>query len=246
MIYWAAVAILGVALTACNGLGDAAPAATPPTAVATTVPVATVSPGHVPATLASPSASGVGIVANASSTPATAPVATRPSVTALGQVTLTPRQAQEVAVFMRFLQVYNTGQLDETLAVFAEDVTFSDCDYGQGIVQVIDGKPAVARWLRQRFADHDQLELSEILLGGENGLVMAVSYTRCTSDTLRSLGFPEGITPHGATKVVFDYLPGTRTGTPRAGVPRGRITFFQNGPVGAPPERSCGHMVPAR
>ena len=53
--------------------------------------------------------------------------------------------------------------------------------------------------------------------------VVAVAYARRTSDTLRALGFPNGINPQAATKVVF-----TATDD--------RIRAFANGPFGGPSE----------
>lgn len=94
------------------------------------------------------------------------------------------------------------------------------------------GQDTFAAWLGQRFADHDQLILGQITIGGQGGLVMGVSFARRTSDTLRAQGLPDGIEPQLAAKVFFDYSD------PRNAQPRGQLTNFNNGPCGGSPE-SC-------
>ncbi len=82
--------------------------------------------------------------------------------------------------------------LDAALAAIAEPWGWSDCDYARGIAATGTGRDTFAAWLRQRFADHDRLILGQIVLGGQDGLVMGVSFARRTSDTLRSRGLPDG------------------------------------------------------
>ena len=140
---------------------------------------------------------------------------------------LTAEQAQEVAVFIEFIRAYNNGRLDEALALLAENVGVSDCDYLNIKVITFQGKSQVAEWLQQRISDHDQLEVSRI--ENENPdpsfgrHVISVAYARRKSMTLAKLGFKDGITPMLETKVIFTSEPTL-------------IQSFANGPYGGDPE----------
>ena len=128
-----------------------------------------------------------------------------------------------VATLVAFLDAYNAGRVDAALALMAEDAGISDCDYRAIHVVSADGRDAMRQWLRDRAADHDQLVVDYIF--NENpeptsgSHVIGVVYARRTSDTLRALGFPNGIDPSTASKVVF-----TATDD--------RIRSFANGPFG--------------
>jgi hypothetical protein len=136
---------------------------------------------------------------------------------------LTGEQAQEVAVFISFIRAFNNGRLDEALGLLAKDVTGSDCDYEKVSLTFFKGKAEAAEWLRQRFADRDQLVVSGIYnenpdpRSGKH--VIGVEYSRRKSLTLERLGFLEGITPNLASKVVFRSEPSL-------------IQGFANGPGG--------------
>ena len=120
---------------------------------------------------------------------------------------LTAEQAQEVAVFIKFIQAYNAGQLQTALAFLAENAGVSDYDYQNIKVITFQGKSQVAGWLQQRISDHDQLEISQI--HNENPdpsssrHVIDVTYARRTSMTLTKLGYGDGITPRLGSKVIF-------------------------------------------
>ncbi len=139
---------------------------------------------------------------------------------------LTAEQAQEVAVFMEFIRAYNAGQLQTVLALLAEDVGVSDCDYQNIKVITFQGKSQVTEWLQQRISDHDQLEVSRIenenLDPSSGRHVIGVTYSRRTSMTLAKLEFSDGITPTLASKVIF-----TSEST--------LIQSFANGPYGGDP-----------
>ncbi len=130
-----------------------------------------------------------------------------------------------VATLMAFLDAYNSGHVDAALALLTDDVGISDCDYRAGRVVTADGGADASQWLRERAAEHDQLILDTIWNGnpepGSGSHVVAVGYLRRTSDTLRSLGFANGIVPQSATKVIFTTADD-------------RIRAFANGPFGAP------------
>lgn len=140
---------------------------------------------------------------------------------------LTGEQAQEIAVFMNFIHAYNNGQLDEALALLADNVGTSDCDYRNVRVVTFQGKSQVLGWLQQRISDHDRLEVSRIdnenpdPVSGRH--VIGVTYSRRTNLTLAKLGFGDGIVPKLASKVSF---------TPEPTL----IQSLGNGPYGGDPE----------
>ena len=140
---------------------------------------------------------------------------------------LTAGQARAVATVVAFLEAYNAGQLDAALALLADDVVGSDCDYREGRVILFQGKDQAVAWLRARLADHDRLIVAAIWNDNADqpmgAHVVGVEYARRTSDTLRALGFPAGITPQLATKVGL---------TPTDD----RIQAFANGPGGGSPD----------
>jgi len=112
-----------------------------------------------------------------------------------------------VVTLVAFLDAYNAGRVDAALALLTSDVVASDCDYRAASSVSVSGIEAARRWLQQRADDHDQLVLESV--ANENAdpttgsHVVAVSYARRTSDTLRALGYPNGLSPRLATKVVF-------------------------------------------
>jgi hypothetical protein len=77
-------------------------------------------------------------------------------------------------------------------------------------------RTAVARWLRERAHDRDRLTVRSIRLLGKQPAGAAISYTRRSSDTLKQLGFPDGIEPMNETKLGFTTLGPVR------------FTFFTN------------------
>lgn len=108
-------------------------------------------------------------------------------------------QARLVATTLGFIDAWNAGQVDDALALLTEDVVGSDCDAG-GRPVYLRGKEDFARWLRERAAEHDRLEVARILnenpdpnAGG--GRVVAVVYASRTSDA--------GSLAPRVTKVVF-------------------------------------------
>jgi hypothetical protein len=137
---------------------------------------------------------------------------------------LSALQAHEVSATVQFIAAFNGRRLGPALDLLTPRVSFSDCDYKNVRAVSFDGKREVARWLRRRFADRDRLTPARIF--NENPTqpvgVVGVEYRRRTSDTLRALGFPAGIVPKLASKIVF-------TGQPV------RIRAFANGPVGGDP-----------
>jgi len=138
---------------------------------------------------------------------AASPSATRPATAAPLTFHNSASQARMVATLVAFLDAYNAGRTDVAVALLTPDVVLSDCDYSAASSTNESGLDGARRWLSGRAADHDQLVLESI--ENENpdptsgSHVVAVSYAKRTSDTLRSLGFPNGVKPSLATKVVF-------------------------------------------
>jgi hypothetical protein len=128
-----------------------------------------------------------------------------------------------VATLVGFLDVYNAGRVDDALRFFVDEGSVSDCDYRNVSLITTTGRDATRKWLQDRAADHDQLVVRSII--NENpepssgSHVVAASFSRRTSDTLRSLGFPNGVEPRLTAKVVF-----TATDD--------HIRAFANGPFG--------------
>lgn len=118
---------------------------------------------------------------------------------------LTATQAEEVSAVVEFTRASNAQRLSESLAFFAPGASVSDCDYRRVRGVQFRGRRGIARWLRGRFADHDRLTIEEI--SDENRRepigVALVEYSKRTNDTLSALGFPDGVIPTVAAKVVF-------------------------------------------
>ena len=182
---------------------------------------------------------GVGVIviagAVAGATPTPAP---RPTT-----FTLTRVQAEEVNALVGFLTAYNRRDLRAALSYFTTGPRrshfprASDCDYRRRKTVVFLFREGVKRWLRQRFADHDHLTLSRVHDDNptEPVGVVAISYARRTSDTLRKLGYSRGIVPQAEQKLPFVFVRG-----------KAKFNFFALGSTGAPtPNPECA-LVPWR
>ncbi len=125
---------------------------------------------------------------------------------------------------MRLIDGYNAGRLDEVLAFLDDRIAWSDCDYRNVRAVEFSGKAQAAAYLRERFAEHDRLHVPTIFNHNSDPTTAAlgVQYERRTSDTLRSMGFSNGIKPALSTKVGFTDA-------------QDRILVFANGPVGGSP-----------
>jgi len=136
---------------------------------------------------------------------------------------LDPQQIQAVRSVADFVEAYDRGDLDTVSALLQDDVSYSDCDYANHTFVAMKGKAAARDWIRTRFADHDRWELGDVTLAND---VLAVALVNRSSDSLRALGFPSGIKPRGAAKVIFigHYpLPSYSTGE------RDRIAVWNGG-----------------
>lgn len=124
----------------------------------------------------------------------------------------TPRlvvaQARGVATVLAFFSAYNEGRVDEALRLLTDDVLLTDCDYRAGRSIRADGKDQAAALIRAKVADHDAFVLGEFGFNPPEDVVgrmfaIDISYARRTSDTLRSLGFPDGIVSRLAAKAIL-------------------------------------------
>lgn len=141
---------------------------------------------------------------------------------------LDTQQAQEVAVLVDFLRAYNAGHVARAVALFGPAGSWSDCDYRRGHAVGGRGTASLKRWLQERAADHDRLDLGHIDIGTLQEDALGALFTRRMSTTLRTLGHPHGIVPQGGAKVLFAYRPGA------ASPPT--IATFANGPIGGSQE----------
>jgi hypothetical protein len=114
-----------------------------------------------------------------------------------------------VATVVAFFDAVNAGDEAVALSLVTDRVVGGDCDltHASPIRRTFGSKTAFAEWLRERLRDHDRWEIGQIV--NENpepttgSRVVAVGFTRRTSDSLRASGRPEGVHPGGAAKIVF-------------------------------------------
>ena len=130
-------------------------------------------------------------------------------------------------MLVEFFRAYNAGQTATALALFGPTWSWSDGDYRRGHVIVGIGIDSLKRWILQRKADHDRLEIGSIYVGTLQEQALGASFRRRTSDTLHALGKSHGIVPATAAKVSFGYVSGAL-----------RLLKFANGPYGGTQE-SC-------
>lgn len=153
-------------------------------------------------------------------------------------------QAEEIAAVVGFVRAYNGRNLNAALSYFATKrpqgqtrITVTDCDYRRQRTVVYVLRTGAVQWLKQRFADRDRLTLRRIYDENPEQLVgvVAVEYARRTSDTLRRLGFPNGIVPQVGQKLPFRFEGGVA-----------KFPLFGLASTGAPaPNPECA-LVPAQ
>jgi len=106
-----------------------------------------------------------------------------------------------------------------------DDPVVSDCNYATATVVDLRGRDQVSAWIDGRIADHDRFTVERIENGNTDASSAAIGvvFARRTSDSLRALGFADGVRPQSETKIRF-----TGAGNNL------RIEAFANGPGGAP------------
>lgn len=128
----------------------------------------------------------------------------RPASTPATTYNIRADQARQIATVVGLVRAYNRGDLHGVLSRLTDNVGWSDCKYRNGTMVDREGKAAVAKWLRRRFAQNDRLSIGSVAnLNPQGGHTHTVTFARRGSDLLRSLGFPDGIAPTGAVKVRF-------------------------------------------
>ena len=140
--------------------------------------------------------------------------------------TVLASDAPRVALTEQFIEALNRGDRATILTLLSDDPTVSDCDYAAAKAVSFRGRGQVTSWIDARIADHDRLVAERIENGNTDAATAAIGvvFARRTSDTLRGLGFPDGVKPQGGAKVEFIGIGDSL-----------RIGTFANGPVGGPP-----------
>jgi len=103
----------------------------------------------------------------------------------------------------RFLDAFNAGDVARAMSLVTDDVLGSDCDYRTGSIVLISGPDPFAAWLRERAADHDRLVRGDFQVVQDGAPVLGMPVINRTSDTLRALGFAQGIRQQIAAKVIL-------------------------------------------
>lgn len=143
-----------------------------------------------------------------------------------GVFTLSAIRARQVSTVVRIIDAYNAGRLADVMPLLDDGIAWSDCDYKAAALVVLAGRRQVVDYLRQRFANHDQFTMASVWNqnpGPDGADTVGVDFRRRMSDTIRALGFPNGIRPALAAKVILDSMGD-------------RITRFANGPGGGSSE----------
>jgi hypothetical protein len=136
---------------------------------------------------------------------------------------VTGSQAGTVALVVRFVAAFNAARIEEALALFSEDANVSDCDYASRTVVEAKGRAAIRSWLERRMADHDRFVIGRIFnMNPDSDLGIGVEFALRSSDSIATLGAPNGLVPEVAAKIVID-----ASGE--------RFAAFANGPGGAAP-----------
>lgn len=118
--------------------------------------------------------------------------------------TVTGDEARAIATVVRFVDAINGGDLRAASDLMTTDASVSDCDYATGAVIIRDGNDAASRWIADRIADHERLEILGIYNHNASfDRVVGVSFVRRSNDMLKRLGAPTGIVPSTDAKVVL-------------------------------------------
>lgn len=140
-------------------------------------------------------------------------------------VTALASDAPRVALVERFIAAIDRGDRSAVLALMIDDPIVSDCDYANVAVVEVRGRDKVSAWIDGRVADHDRFTVERIENGNTDASSAAIGvvFARRTSDSLRALGFADGVRPQSETKIRF-----SGSGNDL------RIETFANGPGGGP------------
>ncbi len=100
-----------------------------------------------------------------------------------------------------YIDSYNTGKVEQVLALLAEDVMLRDCDYATGVREEVAGKSAVRAWLGSRAAEHDRFVAERFSVNLPQSLV-GVVYRERTNDVLRSRGIQKDTSISGTILIL--------------------------------------------
>lgn len=119
---------------------------------------------------------------------------------------LTASRAQMIRTLVALIDAYNHAVLEDVLPLVTDNVVWTDCDYASASAVSIRGKLDLSKFLKGRFADHDQIEIGTIWNLNDDpatNAAIGLSISKRTSDTLTRLGFREGIVGAQAVKIPF-------------------------------------------
>jgi hypothetical protein len=117
---------------------------------------------------------------------------------------LSAQQARQVATVMGFVSAYDQGRVEDALAFVDPELGgISDCDYRAGVTVRYSAIEGAWRWLQERAADHDSFEVAALLNHNPAGGGLGIVWSRRSSDTLRQLGFRDGIKPQLRVMIAF-------------------------------------------
>ncbi len=120
--------------------------------------------------------------------------------------------ARRVATVVKLVDAYNVADMAGVQALLAPEVAWADCAGDKFVT--ISGEFGTPRpmtkaetipYFQARFADHDRLEIEQITTAPCNGGdCVGIRFARRSNDSLRALGFPNGIIWPLTNKTVFD------------------------------------------
>ena len=119
---------------------------------------------------------------------------------------VTAGRARMVRTLLTLIEAYDATALSDALALVADNVVWTDCDYAAGAAVEVRGKSNLREYLAKRSADHDHIEIGTLWnLNPEPATNATVGLTiaRRTSDTLAHLRFKNGIVGSVSIKVNF-------------------------------------------
>lgn len=103
-----------------------------------------------------------------------------------------PSRQKSRIILETFFDAYNRHDLPAVLATF-DRINYGDCDYANGAFHSIHTSDDLAKWLQERFADHDHFVIIAMDIGTSDGYppndprVTGVDVER-TSNTLQIVG----------------------------------------------------------
>jgi hypothetical protein len=145
----------------------------------------------LPAPTAAPPSIALGSTPPAS--PALIDVPVVPPTQPVGIYHVSQRMANEIAIASQFYAAYNSGQLAVVMSLLSAQPRLVDCDYTTHATLTVNGRGAIASYLRVRFAEHDHWTVEFYNEDPANDRVIAVVPLLRESGLLLGLGASGGI-----------------------------------------------------